>query len=104
MPTSTWAKYPTIEKITAATTAHVCRFAAGTRGAFGAIATVSCPCVFPDDAAPETRHVLLVRGSRGAQMTPTKLGSLLARALTPQLTDENLRMLVDGLQDASGRA
>ena len=39
-----------------------------------------------------------MKGSRGAQWTPDKLGCILARALTPQLTDEKLRLLVDALR------
>ena len=91
-----------LEKLSAATTHHVCRFNTGTRGAFGVVESVSCPCVFPDEATAAPRHVLLVKGSRGAQWTPDKLGCILARALTPQLTDEKLRLLVDALREMSG--
>ena len=88
-----------LEKISAATSSRAHRLNAATRGMLTPTEVVSCPCVFPGDAAAAApRHVLLSKGSRGALLPAAKLDSLLARAL-PQLTDEHLRFLADHLSE-----
>ena len=87
-----------IEKISAASALRARSSSDSELWRGGRLEASSRPCIFPgQDASIGRRLVMLIAGSRGARMSETELGTVLAQHLTPELDDTRLRQLIGQL-------